>query len=123
MRQNPDLLKLTRDELMRHEAAGITTNAFPKTLRMGGVDCAATYLHEPDNPHDNLTVTVASASFADKNVGTGKVLTVFGLTLGGTDAGNYSFAVAMSMKPPWSSSCTRWRRAPGWLGRELTGNI
>jgi hypothetical protein len=47
-------------------------------------------------PGDNLTVTVASASFADKNVGTGKVLTASGLTLGGTDAGNYSFAVATS---------------------------
>ncbi|MFO1191784.1 MAG: YDG domain-containing protein [Rhodoferax sp.] len=47
-------------------------------------------------PGDNLTVTVASASFADKNVGTGKVLTASGLTLGGTDAGNYSFAVAAS---------------------------
>ena len=44
---NPALLKLTRDELMRHEAAGITTDAFPKTIRLGGVDCAATYLHEP----------------------------------------------------------------------------
>jgi ATP-dependent helicase HrpA len=32
---------------MRHEAAGITTNAFPKTVRLGGVDCAASYLHEP----------------------------------------------------------------------------
>jgi ATP-dependent helicase HrpA len=49
---------LTRDELMRHEAAGITTNAFPKTLRLGGVDCAATYLHEPGDPRDGLTVTV-----------------------------------------------------------------
>ena len=26
---------------MRHEAAGITTAAFPKTIRLGGVDCAA----------------------------------------------------------------------------------
>ena len=39
-RANPALLKLTRDELMRHEAAGITTDAFPKTIRLGGVDCA-----------------------------------------------------------------------------------
>lgn len=57
-RQNPQLLKLTRDELMRHEAAGITTDAFPKTLRLGGVDCAATYLHEPGDARDGLTVTV-----------------------------------------------------------------
>ena len=52
------LLVLTRDELMRHEAAGITTNAFPRTLRLGGVDCVASYLHEPGDPKDGLTVTV-----------------------------------------------------------------
>ena len=57
-RGKPDLLKLTRDELMRHEAAGITTNSFPKTIRLGGVDCAATYLHEPGDARDGLTVTV-----------------------------------------------------------------
>jgi ATP-dependent helicase HrpA len=57
-KKNPKLLMLTREELMRHEAAGITTNAFPKTIRLGGVDCAATYLHEPGDPRDGLTVTV-----------------------------------------------------------------
>ncbi|HZN47701.1 MAG TPA: DUF3418 domain-containing protein, partial [Ramlibacter sp.] len=57
-RGNPDLLKLTRDELMRHEAAGITTNAFPKTVKLGGVDCSATYLHEPGDPRDGITVSV-----------------------------------------------------------------
>ncbi|MCB4365369.1 ATP-dependent RNA helicase HrpA [Hydrogenophaga taeniospiralis] len=55
---NPKLLLLTREELMRHEAAGITTQAFPKTLRLGGVDCACTYLHEPGDPRDGLSVTV-----------------------------------------------------------------
>ncbi|MBG9386996.1 ATP-dependent RNA helicase HrpA [Caenimonas sp. DR4.4] len=57
-RTDPQLLKLTRDELMRHEAAGITTDAFPRTIRLGGIDCAATYLHEPGDPRDGLTVTV-----------------------------------------------------------------
>jgi ATP-dependent helicase HrpA len=57
-RGNPDLLRLTRDELMRHEAAGITTSAFPKMIRLGGVDCAATYLHEPGDAKDGLTATV-----------------------------------------------------------------
>jgi len=57
-KKNPDLLRLTREELMRHEAAGITTNAFPKTLRLGGVDCAVSYLHEPGDPRDGLTVSV-----------------------------------------------------------------
>jgi ATP-dependent helicase HrpA len=58
VRINPKLLLLTKEELMRHEAAGITTQSFPKTIRLGGVDCAATYLHEPGDPKDGLTVTV-----------------------------------------------------------------
>ncbi|MBI5257337.1 MAG: ATP-dependent RNA helicase HrpA [Burkholderiales bacterium] len=57
-RRHPKLLFLTRDELMRHEAAGITTTAFPKTLRLGGVDCGAVYLHEPGDSKDGVTVTV-----------------------------------------------------------------
>ncbi|HEX6704634.1 MAG TPA: ATP-dependent RNA helicase HrpA [Albitalea sp.] len=57
-RRQPRLLFLSRDELMRHEAAGITTAAFPKVLRLGGVDCAASYLHEPGDPKDGVTVTV-----------------------------------------------------------------
>jgi ATP-dependent helicase HrpA len=55
---NSKLLLLTREELMRHEAAGITTQSFPKAIRLGGVDCAATYLHEPGDAKDGLTVTV-----------------------------------------------------------------
>jgi len=58
VKRQPKLLQLTREELMRHEAAGITTAAFPKTLRLGGVDCAASYLHEPGDPKDGVTVTV-----------------------------------------------------------------
>ena len=57
-RKQPKLLMLTRDELMRHEAAGITTASFPKTIRLGGVDCQAVYLHEPGDAKDGLTVTV-----------------------------------------------------------------
>ncbi|MGB4360408.1 MAG: ATP-dependent RNA helicase HrpA [Rhodoferax sp.] len=55
---NSKLLLLTREELMRHEAAGITTQSFPKVIRLGGVDCAATYLHEPGDARDGLTVSV-----------------------------------------------------------------
>ncbi len=56
--QHPDVLKLTPEELMRHEAAGITTQAFPKIVRLGGVDCATSYLHEPGDARDGVTVTV-----------------------------------------------------------------
>ena len=58
LKRQPKLLLLTREELMRHEAAGITTAAFPKTLRLGGVDCSASYLHEPGDARDGITVTV-----------------------------------------------------------------
>ncbi|WP_232080909.1 ATP-dependent RNA helicase HrpA [Variovorax sp. SRS16] len=57
-KEQPRLLYLTRDELMRHQAAGITTQSFPATVRLGGVDCAASYLHEPGDARDGLTVTV-----------------------------------------------------------------
>ena len=56
--KQPRLLLLSREELMRHEAAGITTQAFPKQIRLGGTDCTATYLHEPGDARDGVTVTV-----------------------------------------------------------------
>ncbi len=56
--KQPRLLMLTREELMRHEAAGITTQAFPKHIRLGGTDCTATYLHQPGDARDGVTVTV-----------------------------------------------------------------
>jgi len=58
VRREPKLLMLTREALMRHEAAGVTSAAFPRTLRLGGIDCAADYLHEPGDPRDGVTVTV-----------------------------------------------------------------
>ena len=58
IKKQPKLLLLTQEELMRHEAAGITTQAFPKLLRLGGVDCTGSYLHEPGDAKDGLTVDV-----------------------------------------------------------------
>ena len=55
---NSDPLLMTRESLMRHEAVGITAQAFPKMVRLGGVDCAAHYLHAPGDPKDGVTVTV-----------------------------------------------------------------
>ena len=53
-----DPLLMTRESLMRHEAVGITAQAFPKMVRLGGVDCSAEYLHSPGDPKDGVTVTV-----------------------------------------------------------------
>jgi ATP-dependent helicase HrpA len=58
VKRQPKLLQLSRDELMRHEAAGITTEAFPKAVRLGGIDCAASYLHEPGDAKDGVSVTL-----------------------------------------------------------------
>ncbi|MBU6437316.1 MAG: ATP-dependent RNA helicase HrpA, partial [Betaproteobacteria bacterium] len=58
VRAQPKLLFLSRDELMRHEAAGITTEAFPKSLRVAGLDLALSYVFEPGSPKDGVTVTV-----------------------------------------------------------------
>lgn len=40
---------------------------------------------------DNLSASGTTGTFADKNVGNGKTVTLSGTTYGGTDAGNYSF--------------------------------
>ncbi|CAN5216431.1 ATP-dependent RNA helicase HrpA [soil metagenome] len=66
-KRQPRLLMLSREELMRHEAAGITTAMFPKTIRLGGVDCTATYLHEPGDAKDGVTVTVPIYSLNQVN--------------------------------------------------------
>ena len=58
LKGQPKLLHLTREELMRHEAAGITSSAFPRTLRLGGVDCTTSYLHDPGDAKDGVTVDV-----------------------------------------------------------------
>jgi filamentous hemagglutinin family protein len=41
---------------------------------------------------DTVTVSNTGASFADKNVGVGKTVTLAGVSLGGADASNYSIA-------------------------------
>ncbi len=57
-RGQPKLLYMGREDLMRHEAASVTAQAFPRLLRLGGVDCATDYLHDPGDVRDGLTVTV-----------------------------------------------------------------
>ncbi|MWL87615.1 ATP-dependent RNA helicase HrpA [Cupriavidus sp. SW-Y-13] len=52
------LLYLNRDELMRHEAAGITTDLFPKILPVAGIDMGLTYHFEPGSHRDGVTLTV-----------------------------------------------------------------
>src|SRR5882672_2910608 len=55
---SPKVLFLNRDELMRHEAAGVTTDLFPKVWSMRGVDMALSYHFEPGSARDGVTLTV-----------------------------------------------------------------
>ncbi|WP_250434377.1 ATP-dependent RNA helicase HrpA [Caballeronia sp. ATUFL_F2_KS9A] len=55
---NDKLLFLSRDDLMRHEAAGVTTDLFPKRMTMSGIEMALTYHFEPGSPRDGVTLQV-----------------------------------------------------------------
>ena len=61
-RNDPKVLFLSRDEVMRHEAAGITTDLFPKQMvlrAMGGeLRLPLDYHFEPGSARDGVTMTV-----------------------------------------------------------------
>jgi ATP-dependent helicase HrpA len=57
----PKLLFLAREDLMRHEAAGITTDNFPPALQLGPNRLALDYHFEPGSPRDGVTMTVPLA--------------------------------------------------------------
>ena len=54
----PRLLYLNRDELMRHEAAGVTTELFPKIMSVTGLELGLTYHFEPGSVRDGVTLAV-----------------------------------------------------------------
>ncbi|MDQ7970442.1 MAG: ATP-dependent RNA helicase HrpA [Oxalicibacterium faecigallinarum] len=56
--REPKLLYLNRDDLMRHEAAGVTTDLFPKSMNVAGVGMTLSYHFEPGSPRDGVTLTV-----------------------------------------------------------------
>ena len=60
-RDKPKLLYLQRDDLMRHEAAGITTDQFPPQLVMNNVSYALGYHFAPGKSDDGVTLTVPLA--------------------------------------------------------------
>ncbi len=57
----PKLLQLTRDQLMRHEAEGVTTERFPARFEVLGQSLALSYLHRPGEPDDGVTLSVPLA--------------------------------------------------------------
>jgi ATP-dependent helicase HrpA len=60
-RGEPKLLQLRREDLMRHEAAGITTDNFPHELQLGANRFMLEYHFEPRSPKDGVTMTVPVA--------------------------------------------------------------
>ena len=60
-RADKRLLYLSREELMRHEAAGITTENFPPELALGPNRFALEYHFEPGSPRDGVTMSVPLA--------------------------------------------------------------
>ena len=56
--KEPKLLYLNRDDLMRHEAAGVTTELFPKVMNVAGIAMGLSYHFEPGSPRDGVTLTV-----------------------------------------------------------------
>ena len=56
--ENPKLLFMTREALMRHEASEVTNRYFPKTLEMAGVTMALGYHFEPGSVKDGITLAV-----------------------------------------------------------------
>jgi ATP-dependent helicase HrpA len=60
-RADPKLLYLKKDDLMRHEAAGITTDQFPPNLKIDNVSFALSYNFSPGKNDDGITLTVPLA--------------------------------------------------------------
>ncbi len=61
-RNDPNFLFLSRDELMRHQADGITTDLFPKEMALRGIGgelrMPLDYHFEPGSVRDGVTMTV-----------------------------------------------------------------
>ena len=56
-----DRLLLTREFVMRHVAANVTEELFPKTVEMAGVSLPLKYRFAPGDPWDGVTITVPLA--------------------------------------------------------------
>jgi len=59
--KEPKLLFLEREQLMRHEAAGITTDAFPRTMEFKSQSWRYAYVHDPGAALDGVTLSIPIA--------------------------------------------------------------
>ncbi|MGJ8620012.1 MAG: DUF3418 domain-containing protein [Methylophilaceae bacterium] len=60
-KDNPKLLFLTKDDLMRHTADSVTETQFPESMEMDGVTIQLKYRFEPGHVLDGVTATIPLA--------------------------------------------------------------
>ena len=60
-RDNPKLLFLSREDLMKHGGETITPHAFPDNLFINGIALPLSYHFEPGHEHDGVTVDIPLA--------------------------------------------------------------
>ncbi|MBP8216411.1 MAG: ATP-dependent RNA helicase HrpA [Thauera sp.] len=60
-KSEPKRLYLLREQLMRHEAEGVTTDRFPPTMAVLGQKLKLVYLHQPGEADDGVTLIVPLA--------------------------------------------------------------
>lgn len=86
--------------ILQNTTASATANITPASLTLSatGIDkvydattAATVTLSDNRIAGDVFSDSYTSASFADKNAGTGKTVSVSGISISGADAGNYSF--------------------------------
>jgi len=69
----------------------LAVNATATNKVYNGTTAATVSLSDNRVAGDSLSASYTSASFADKHVGAAKLVSVSGISLSGTDAGNYTF--------------------------------
>jgi len=77
-------------------ARTLTVSASGANKVYDGTTTATVTLSDDRAAGDDLTASYTTAAFADKNVGTGKTVGVSGISVSGTDAGNYTVAMSAS---------------------------
>src|SRR5205823_6241837 len=77
-------------------ARALMISATGQTKVYDGTAAATVSLSDDRVSGDGFTDSYTSATFNDKNVGTGKAVSVSGISISGTDAGNYTFNTTTS---------------------------
>lgn len=74
-------------------ARALTVSATADNKVYDGSTAAVAHLSDDRVTGDDLSLSYTDANFGDKNVGTGKTVTVTGISISGADASNYTFNI------------------------------